>query len=178
MKQYIPYIIIGVLLVFLFLSLNREDNEVIIEKKTTDTVTIVRIDTLIERIPTFISDTIVDTIVIEKTPDSVLKLPITQKFYEGDKYKAWVSGFNPRLDSINVFNNVITNNVVTTDIKEIYPQTTDIFINIGVIMIDDQFTPHIGAMVKFKNNITLGGQLGYYDKKSYYGINVGLKLNR
>lgn len=37
-------------------------------------------------------------------PDSVaVEIPITQREYEGEEYHAWVSGFDPRLDSIFVF---------------------------------------------------------------------------
>lgn len=37
-------------------------------------------------------------------PDSVrVIVPITQKNYETDEYKAWVSGYEPNLDSIFVF---------------------------------------------------------------------------
>lgn len=36
--------------------------------------------------------------------DSIaVAVPITQKRYEGDEYKAWVSGYQPSLDSILVF---------------------------------------------------------------------------
>ncbi|MBR1726776.1 MAG: hypothetical protein IJ724_09055 [Muribaculaceae bacterium] len=35
--------------------------------------------------------------------DSVaVKIPITQKRYDGENYSAWVSGYEPRLDSISV----------------------------------------------------------------------------
>ena len=36
--------------------------------------------------------------------DSVaVEIPITQREYEGAEYRAWVSGYEPRLDSIFVF---------------------------------------------------------------------------
>lgn len=38
------------------------------------------------------------------SPDSVaVEIPITQKEYEGEEYHAWVSGYEPRLDSIYIF---------------------------------------------------------------------------
>ena len=37
-------------------------------------------------------------------PDSVaVEIPITQREYEGEEYHAWVSGYDPKLDSIFVF---------------------------------------------------------------------------
>ena len=49
MKQWVPYIVIAVLAVFLVISLTNR-NEVVIETHTTDTITIVRADTVRERI--------------------------------------------------------------------------------------------------------------------------------
>jgi hypothetical protein len=85
-----------------------------------DTTTVIHYDT-IRTIPDFISSkqvgvsiypikqvpallTISDTV---KTPyfiHDTLIIPIEQKYYTTDAYKAWVSGYNPRLDSIVVYN--------------------------------------------------------------------------
>jgi hypothetical protein len=47
-----------------------------------------------------ITDTVKEPYYIRDT----LIIPIEQKYYTTDAYKAWVSGYNPRLDSIVVFN--------------------------------------------------------------------------
>lgn len=39
----------------------------------------------------------------EKTDSALVELPMTQKEYEGEEYHAWVSGYEPSLDSIFVF---------------------------------------------------------------------------
>lgn len=40
----------------------------------------------------------------ENIPDSIeVEIPITQKEYEGEDYHAWVSGYDPKMDSIYVF---------------------------------------------------------------------------
>lgn len=37
-------------------------------------------------------------------PDSIdIEIPITQKLYETEQYRAWVSGYHPSLDSISVY---------------------------------------------------------------------------
>lgn len=176
MKQWVPYIVIAVLAVFLVISLTNR-NEVVIETHTTDTITIVRADTVIERIPHFISEMVLDTIFVEKVSENVLKLPITQKYYNTDSYQAWVSGYKPNLDSINVFRKTVTNTITNTVTKEIYPKTTDLYLNGGVDYIGKQFAPNIGLSVKFKNNMVLGGSVGLYDKNLYYGLKLGVKLN-
>lgn len=176
MKQWIPYIVIVILAVCLVLSLTHK-KEVILENRTTDTITIVRADTIRERIPHFITEKVLDTIFVEKVSENGLKLPITQRYYSTDLYQAWVSGYKPSLDSINVFRKTVTNTITNTVTKEIYPKTTDLYLNGGVDYIGKQFAPNIGLSVKFKNNMVLGGSVGLYDKNLYYGLKLGVKLN-
>ena len=45
-----------------------------------------------------------DTIKVPYYVRDTLMIPIEQKYYAGESYKAWVSGYNPRLDSIVVYN--------------------------------------------------------------------------
>ena len=77
-----------------------------------DTITIT--DTIHDSVPYPVKETIVkykelpvicyinndtDTIEVHDT----IVLPITQKYYAAKEYEAWVSGYDPSLDSINVF---------------------------------------------------------------------------
>lgn len=84
---------------------------------TTDTVayrmpvpidsTVIRYDTI--RLPA-IRDTIRDSLLFTDTlfHDSVnVTIPIAQKEYKDSLYDAWVSGWNPRLDSIRVYSKTI-----------------------------------------------------------------------
>lgn len=176
MKQWLPYIVIVSLSVCLVFSITHR-KEVIIEKHTVDTVTIVRIDTFRSVLPRFITEKVVDTIFVEKTSENALKLPITQRYYNTDSYQAWVSGYRPNLDSINVFNKVVTHTVNHTITKEIYPKTVDWYLNIGSMFIDKNVAPYLGINVKFKNNIIVGANAGVYDKEMFYGFNVGFKLD-
>ena len=177
MKQWISYIVIVILSVCLVLSLTHK-KEVIFEKHTTDTITVIRTDTIRTNFPKFIYKTITDTILVDKTHDNVLKLPITQLYYSTDLYQAWVSGYKPRLDSINVFNRIIERKVTNTVAKEIYPKTCDWYLNAGSMIINNKAAPYIGLNVKFKNDIMLGANVGYFNKKTIYGVNIGLKLNK
>ena len=176
MKKWIPYIVIAVLAVCLILSLTNR-NEVVIETYTTDTITIVRTDTIRERIPHFISEMVLDTIFVEKVPENVLKLPITQKYYNTDSYQAWVSGYKPNLDSINVFNKVVERTVNHTIDRVVYPKSIDWYLNAGSMFIDKKAAPYVGLNVKFKNDLVIGANAGVYEKKMFYGFNIGFKLN-
>ena len=176
MKKWIPYIVIAVLAVCLIISLTNR-NEVVIETHTTDTITIVRTDTIRERIPHFISEMVLDTIFVEKVSENVLKLPITQKYYNTDSYQAWVSGYKPNLDSINVFNKVVERTVNHTIDRVVYPKSIDWYLNAGSMFIDKKAAPYVGLNVKFKNDLVIGANAGAYEKKMFYGFNIGFKLN-
>lgn len=177
MKTYIPYIVIAVLLVALIFSLiNRK--EVIVEKLTSDTVTIVKYDTIKEIRPIVVTEKVTDTISVIAGKDSIIKLPITQKYYSTGEYQAWVSGYEPNLDSIYTFSKVITKTITNTETKEIYPKTTDVFLEAGYNYISKQYSPFLGASLKLKNGILLGGNVGLYDKSIYYGIKIGFKLKK
>lgn len=176
MKTYIPYIVIAVLLVSLVVSLTNR-KEVVIEKTTSDTVTITKSDTVKVKIPTFIKEVVVDTFFVKDSLNHGYIIPKTQRYYKDEYYEAWVSGYRPNLDSINVFRKTVTNTITNTVTKEIYPKTTDLYLNGGVDYIGKQFAPNIGLSVKFKNNMVLGGSVGLYDKELYYGFKLGIKLN-
>lgn len=78
------------------------------------TDTFIRVDTLKERVPYPVYETVIQTIpepfpvYITLEGDTVrepiyVSVPITQKEYLSDNYHAWVSGYKPSLDSIDIF---------------------------------------------------------------------------
>lgn len=177
MKKYTPYIIIAVLLVSLIVSLTNR-KVVIVEKTTSDTVTLAKFDTIYVQEPIFIKELIVDTFFIKDSLNNDYIMPKTQRYYKDSMYEAWVSGYRPNLDSLNIFRKIITNTITNTVTREIYPKTTDLYLNVGSDYIGKQFAPNVGLTVKFKRNFMLSGNVGYYDKNLYYGLKVGFKLNK
>lgn len=145
-----------------------------------DTVTVVRRDTVSVSypIPQYVRTTdsvyitLRDTTVVRYRDTATISLPVTQKYYSSDNYRAWVSGYEPRLDSIMTFNKTVTKTVT----KEVEHKTTDLYIDAGSMMIKGDLAPNMGLSVKFRNNFVLGGKVGYYDKSLYYGFNVGFKI--
>lgn len=176
MTKYVPYIIIAVLLVSLFVSLTNR-KEVVIEKTISDTVYITLIDTFKAQQPTSRRDTILDTIYIENNSENGLKLPITQRHYsERDRYDIWVSGFNPILDSVNIYNQTKFVTITNNNIKEVYPKTTALYFNLGTMYIGDKFAPKLGAGFKFKNDMIINANVGLYEKKVFYELGFNFKL--
>lgn len=174
MKTYLPYIVIVVLLFALFFSwTNRKEvQKVVVES---DTTTLVVFDTIIEKLPIFITERIVDTIYVGK--DENIPLLLTQKRYTTDDYDIWVSGYRPNLDSAYIFRKTEYQTITNTITKEIYPKTTDLFVKAGVDVIGGKFSPNLGFGVKFKRGIYVDAKVGYYDKGVAYGASIGYKFN-
>ena len=92
-------------------------------------------DTVTVREPVFVTETAVrtDTVwlpVVRIRTDTVLLtsngpkdsawavVPITQKTYADSTYKAWVSGYSPRLDSIQVYRQTIVTTKTETVVRK------------------------------------------------------------
>ena len=98
-----------------------------IHKVTHDTIKIVMNDTIVRR----------DTIYLERE----------QRVYEDEEYKAFVSGFQPRLDSIYVYPKTIYETKVSTR-KEWRQFTYGVQVGVGVVM-------------PFNSSPSFGGYLGF-----------------
>lgn len=92
-------------------------------------------DTVIVREPVFVTERAVrtdtvwlpvvrtrtDTVLLRSDglKDSVLAVvPITQKVYADSTYKAWVSGYNPKLDSIRVYRRTVVTTKTETVVRK------------------------------------------------------------
>lgn len=177
MSKYVPYIIIAVLLTLLVFSLTKR-KEVVITKEVSDTVYSVKYDTVKIDRPVVKWKKVLDTIYIENSPTGSVSLPITQVYYDNEQYKAWVSGYEPNLDSIYVFSKTEYVTVTNTVTKEIYPKTTDLYVNVGAMYVNGYFAPKVSGTLKLRNNFTITGGIGWYDKSPMYEIGAGFKINK
>ena len=130
-------------------------------KSIIKTDTIIRHDTLIYRTP-IVKDSLIvkyktavlpvvrqDTITkefVRTVMDSVeVKVPITQKVYEDSTYKVWVSGYEPQLDSIFVYQKT---QVINHYIRE-KPKHWGIGLQIGYGCTGKELRPYIGIGVNY-----------------------------
>ncbi len=160
MRRIIGYITAAALLVVFGYVVGTYKNRAGKGKDTyTDTTTVVVYDTIrissparqhskptprryfTKTVPTLLA--ISDTIEIPYYLDTTLVIPIHQHEYAGDYYRAWVSGFEARLDSINIFAPVTTQYIdryikpknlfavnATAGIR--YSRTTDMFAGLSL----------------------------------------------
>lgn len=107
-----------------------KDKDVEIKEKIT---TVTKIDTIMdtvlvvkkEKVIKVIRDTLVNVEFIRDTVDTAkvaVDIPIVQKEYSDDStYTAWVSGYRPSLDSINIYRkNISTNKETVIKKKDIH----------------------------------------------------------
>ena len=80
-----------------------------------DTIKVVKpiaVDSVVTRYKWVNVERVKDTTIVNEVSEVVfdtvmVRLPIESKHYEGKDYEAWVSGYEPSLDSINVYNHTI-----------------------------------------------------------------------
>jgi len=121
----------------------------------------------IAQVPTLLS--ITDTIREPYFVRDTLVIPIEQKYYTGESYKAWVSGYNPKLDSIVVFPTTQTTTIVKTEenrarnvfsIEARFLAAPDLFLpSIGARYARDGLFAEVGGM--YRNGIKPYLQVGY-----------------
>lgn len=151
--------------------------EVVTEKHSVDTLTIVKTDTIVRYEPKYITQNIIKHDTLYVTKDSIIYLPITQKFYsEKGNYDVWISGYNPQLDSIKTYRQ---REIVTIDHfveKEIVRNKYELYLQGGINAIQREITPTIGVTLVTPKRFYYELDLGYYKGQMLYGAKFGFKL--
>ena len=176
-------LLLGVLVGFVCSKLVSKQNDIKPQcnyETKTDTVTeykIVRDTEFVER-PKVYKETIRDTIQLNSLLDNGSKhLVVSQKEYRDSDYVAWVSGVEPQLDSIMVFNNteyVFKTSTIET-VKTIEDKTGKWFTGAGLYRLDNTLVPKLNVVYQ-KKRIMVGASVGLYNKQPIYGIDFNYKV--
>lgn len=152
------------------------------EQVTTDTVVIfeTKIDTITEYVFKEVEKKTIDTVYIETENKPFLALPVVSKhFAKENLYDLWISGVEPlKMDSIKLYQQSRQETIVITDKSLLKPKTTNLFANVGIISFDGVLAPKIGISIKTKKERLYGLEIGSYEGKMFYGVNVGFKINK
>lgn len=176
-KTILCWFFIGVLTGLLFCSQGREDEPTVIEKHSVDTIFINRIDTIREVKPVYITERVVDTVFIETETSIPVRLPITQRYFaKQGLYDLWVSGYEPNVDSINVYNKVEYRDIYHEVEKQIYPKRTELYGGVGFKLINGTVAPAATISLKTKKEWLIQAEFGLYDQKVMYGASVSRKI--
>jgi opacity protein-like surface antigen len=116
-----------------------------------DTVYIHTVDTITITEPHFTACTFLrtDTVqLISTTTDTVrVQLPIKQLTYQDSTYTAWISGYEPRLDSIEVYQRMNTTTITNTIYKP--PKRWSVNASAGLAITPKGVQPYIGVGVGY-----------------------------
>ena len=146
----------------------------------TDTVTeykIVRDTEFVER-PKVYKETIRDTIQLNSLLDNGSKhLVVSQKEYRDSNYVAWISGVEPQLDSIMVFNNTeyVFKTSTIEKVKIIEEKTGKCFAGAGIYRLDNTLVPKLNVVYQ-KKRIMVGASVGLYNNQPIYGVDINFKV--
>ena len=148
----------------------------------TDTISVTEYKTIVDTIfvdkPKYYKEVIRDTVHLNhfvRNEDNYLV--VTQKEYRDSNYVAWVSGVEPQLDSIMVFNNteyVFKTSTIET-IKTIEDKTGKWFAGAGIYRLDNTLVPRLNIVYK-KKRIMVGASVGLYNKQPIYGVDFNFKV--
>ncbi|WP_289060221.1 DUF6808 domain-containing protein [uncultured Alistipes sp.] len=154
MKNVVIAVIALVLATVAFLLGRRSVKPEIVEIHRTDTV-VVR-DTVRETVlvPKIRYLTRVDTVLLLVPGDTVkvpVLVPISRKVYEGEDYRAVVSGFRASLDTLDIFRKTqtVTNTVVQQVEVPGKPKRWGIGVSVGYALTPQGMKPYIGLGVQY-----------------------------
>lgn len=182
MNRFVIFLLgvfVGITCIKLMSKQNEIQPQYIYETKK-DTVTeykIVRDTTFVER-PKVYKEIIRDTIQLNSLLDNGSKhLVVSQKEYRDSDYVAWVSGVEPQLDSIMVFNNTeyVFKTATIETVKTIEDKAGKWYTGAGIYMIENDFIPKLNIAYQ-KKNVIAGASVGIYNKKTIFGLDINIKL--
>lgn len=148
----------------------------------TDTISVTEYKTIRDTIfvdkPKFYKEVVRDTVPLNlfvRNEDNYLV--VTQKEYRDSNYVAWVSGVEPQLDSIMVFNNteyVFKTSTIET-VKTIEDKTGKWFTGAGLYRLDNTLVPKLNVVYQ-KKRIMVGASVGLYNNQPIYGVDINFKV--
>ena len=155
-----------------------------------DTTTVITYDTVSVYQPQPSATSIIGNFVVKQVPillalnDTIrepyyvgadLIIPREQKYYSTSQYKAWISGYNPRLDSIMVYNTTKTTTVEHTAQKG---ALNGFSIEARLMVAPSLFVPSIGARFTRDGFFAEAGALYYKNINPYLQVGYSFALFR
>lgn len=148
----------------------------------TDTISVTEYKTIVDTIfvdkPKYYKEVIRDTVPLNQFVRNEDKcLVVTQKEYRDSNYVAWVSGVEPQLDSIMVFNNTeyVFKTSTIEKVKTIEDKIGKWFTGAGLYRLDNTLVPKLNVVYQ-KKRIMVGASVGWYNNKPIYGLDFNFKV--
>ena len=166
----------------LMLSIFNEIPQDYIHATKTDTISVTEYKTIRDTIfvdkPKLYKEVVRDTVQLNMfVKNEGNYMVVTQKEYMDSNYVAWVSGIEPQLDSIMVFNNteyVFKTSTIET-VKTIEDKTGKWFTGAGLYRLDNTLVPKLNVVYQ-KKRIMVGASVGLYNNQPIYGVDINFKV--
>lgn len=166
-----------ILVVVVLILLCRGNTKEAIESHTVDTLTIVRVDTVTKYRTKYITERIVDTVYIKVDNYENVALPRVQRhFSEKTVYDAWISGFDPIVDSIRIYPKTEYVTITNTNIREVSTHSWKIYLGGGFQTISRDFAPCVSIRVATPQKWLISANIGIFKNKPLYGVEVAYKI--
>ena len=145
----------------------------------TDTIECVRLDTCKIIVPEYKYIRTIDTIIINSDDGHVVSLPITQKHYaKYSVFDVWVIGYEPRLDSISIYERTKIQNVTNTIVRKEYDSKWETYLTLGFGNCAREQSTEIGLTIKSPKRLLFGISAGTNRCRDYYyNFRIGYKIN-
>lgn len=142
------------------------------ERETADTVYVTRTDTVRVAEPVYVRERIVDTLLVHVNDTVLVPVPIVQRMFSGPDYEAWVSGYEPRLDSLNIFRRTeyrYIDRTVEKTVRE--PERMHLWVNGGFLAGRDVFIPELSLTLQTRGPVSVNIGTYWHDG---FGVKAGM----
>ena len=185
MRSIVELIVIVLALATLCVTIkccNKEPETIFVTKS--DTVVVVKYDTLRYEFPVLVDRVKTDTFYVKVNADSVKKDTQNNAYYvklereqlhysEKGRYDAWVSGFQPRLDSFVLYDKKTTTSITKAFRNE---KKWRYYTTLSCKRIKNEQALSAGFQVAGKKML-FGGEVGVLNNRLFYGLNLGIRIN-
>lgn len=155
-----------------------DNPDTIVRSITSDTVLLVKRDTVFIERPVYVERTTIDTVYIENE-GSKLSLPVEKlKYSEDGIFDIWVSGIKASLDSVRFYAPTVERTVTRTVTVERKPSWACVPY-MGFKAFEGTVSQNIGLMLETPKSWVLGAEIGYSKvHKTYWGVNIGHRFGK
>ena len=155
-----------------------DSSETIVRSITSDTVLLVKRDTVFIERPVYVERMTIDTVYIENG-NGKLSLPVEKLRYSEDGiFDIWVSGIKASLDSVRFYAPTVERTVTRTVTVERKPSWACVPY-MGFKAFEGTVSPNIGLMLETPKSWVLGAEMGYSKAyKTHWGLNIGYRFGK
>lgn len=178
-RKFIPWAIVGVLVVLLLWSLNTDSREpVVITERHTDTLhRIVHDTTVITKVITVVEKEPSDTVYLTIRDSIFVPVPRQEyTFSEPNLFDFRVKGFGVEFLDAKVYPKTVYETITSTVETTVYKDTWNLYLGAEIWAFNRQVVPSVNLTLKTPKKWLLGAKIGYYEGGIVYGGQISYKI--